>query len=44
MALGLHYDPEALQDFDLDVTHHSVTEIKEDSLMGLAVHQKINNK
>lgn len=39
MMMGLHYDSDELQDFELDVTHH----IKEDSLMGLAVATKIIN-
>ncbi len=39
MMMGLHYDKEELQDFELDVTHH----IKEDSLMGLGIASKIIN-
>jgi aarF domain-containing kinase len=29
MALGFHYDPEALEDFDLDVTHHNARNAEE---------------
>jgi hypothetical protein len=36
---GLHFDPEALQDFDLDVVHEQI-EIKDDSLMGIARQTK----
>ena len=37
MALGLHFDEEALQDFDLDVVHNSdEISLHQDSLMGIA--------
>jgi hypothetical protein len=45
MALGWHYDEEALQDFDLDVTHHTpvLADDGKDSLMGIAITNKVLN-
>lgn len=45
IMLGLHYDAEALEDFDLDVTHHpeNILEVEKDSLMGLAIKKKVIN-
>lgn len=45
MALGLYFDEEALQDFDLDVVHSNslATEVEQDSLMGLAIKTKVIN-
>lgn len=42
IMFGMYYDPEALQDFDLDVVHsgEATPEVEQDSLLGLAIKTK----